>query len=161
MGKTKKRAAKRAAALVATGAGVGTQKAAATPPQAKCAHVLAAVDAGLCKEACAALEAHLTACARKPAAVPLPSVGLCNNVLGHARRDRRPKAALRILLCMEACKLPVGPVSLRCALFACCDKGMVAEALQLMARRDAATGRRLLGKVRARLASAATRSNPS
>jgi len=58
----------------------------------------------------------------------------------------KAKPALRLLQRMELCGMPVGPVQLRQVFFACCARGMVADALALMSRHDPGTGRRLLGK---------------
>ena len=102
--------------------------------------VLKALLAGSCVDSCKALDACFAARADVKAST-------CERALGLCQKHDKAKPALRILARMDATggAVKVTPVALRCVFFACAKRGMLAEALTLMARRDASTGARLLG----------------
>ena len=104
-----------------------------------------AVEAGVTHEACVALDTLLAEVEAGTREVAAP-MDLCGKVLAMCQRGSFGKPAVRLLGRMERTGLPVGPVQLRMVFFACCGKGMVADALSLMSRYDIETGKRMLGK---------------
>jgi hypothetical protein len=111
-----------------------------TTASASESRVLKALLAGSCVDSCKALDACFAARADVKAST-------CERALGLCQKHDKAKPALRILARMDATggAVKVTPVALRCVFFACAKRGMLAEALTLMARRDASTGARLLG----------------
>ena len=108
------------------------------PPPPSLGRVARACEAELTQEACVALDA-LLAETERGARGDAPPLALCTAVLALCQKNAKAKPALRLLRRMELCGLPVGPVQLRQVFFACCARGMVPEALALMARREPET----------------------
>ena len=100
--------------------------------------VIRALMAKSCVDACVALDAAL---ARGNAV----TTGTCVKVLALCQARDKAKPALRVLQRMEKSGMVVTREAMRCAFFACAKRGMLSEALELMARRDG-EGRRMLGK---------------
>lgn len=108
------------------------------PPPPSLGRVARACEAELTQEACVALDALLAETERGERG-DAPPLALCTAVLALCQKNAKAKPALRLLRRMELCGLPVGPVQLRQVFFACCARGMVPEALALMARREPET----------------------
>ena len=101
--------------------------------------VMKALMAESCVDACVALDAALVANVDVRAETCARTLALC-------QKHAKAKPALRLLARMEERGMAPSPVTMRCAFFACAKRGMLVEALELMAKKDAVTGERYLGK---------------
>ena len=100
--------------------------------------VLRALMAQSCVDACVALDAALAR------GVDVSS-GTCVKVLALCQARDKAKPALRVLARMRESGVSVSREAVRCVFFACAKRGMLVEALELMAQRDD-EGKRFLGK---------------